>query len=191
MTNWTRTVRFCGVIAMTLLVSTTTYAQTDTSKNQCDKNLKTGIKAWELVSFCGKPEKSKIDYIPANAASQYNVFRYILNETICYYQPDKDEIICTPTDKMPVSFYFKNDSLHKIYLDNKSITDIFLKFHQKIVLGDSEKHVKALWGEPNEISQQTLSIPTLEQTWNYSNKQVVITDGIVTKIKKDFNDKTK
>lgn len=170
----------CFILLLTMIATT----QAAVTQKKCTQNLKVGLKAWQLVSYCGKPNDTTVVYKDAEKKQTYNIYQYVLNETICFYNPAQDNIVCSKANALPVKLYFHQNHLHKIDLGHDNVTDLFLKFNQKIVLGDSEEHVRALWGAPKQLTQQSLRIPVLIETWDYSDKHVTITDGVVSSINK-------
>lgn len=168
----------CFILSLMLI----TAAQAASTQNKCTQNLKIGLKAWQLVSYCGKPKNTTSVYKNLGKKQKYTIYQYVLNEMICYYQPAQDNIVCSKANKLLVKLYFNMNYLRKIDLGDENVSDLFLKFNQKIVLGDTSDHVKALWGKPTQLTQQSLAIPQLIETWNYSDKQVIMTDGVVSKL---------
>ena len=172
------------ILCLTLSLTMIATAQAAVTQKKCTQNLKVGLKAWQLVAYCGKPHDTATAYKDAKTKKEYNIYQYVLNETICFYNPAQDKIVCSKANALPVKLYFHENYLHKIDLGRDNVTDLFLKFNQKIVLGDSEEHVRTLWGAPKQLTQQSLRIPVLTETWDYSDKHVTITDGVVSRIDK-------
>ncbi|MAZ38807.1 MAG: hypothetical protein CMF49_01710 [Legionellales bacterium] len=158
-----------------------TYAGTN-QKSNCINKINSGSQAWQVIKYCGKPLETKISIQSATKNKQYLIYEYALNEPICYTQPEQPQVVCNAKASGKVKFYFYNNQLEKAELQNKNINDVFLRYNQKIVLGDTEKDVISLWGQPNMTEKKSLNLPVNVEVWQYQSFEIILINGVVSKI---------
>jgi len=169
------------IVIFSVGIATSLWAEKHSTKD-CLNKVKPGTKAWQVIQYCGKPPKVAYEQKKTDKPKIYQVYQYPISETICYTMPKQVNVICDAGEKGNVSFYFDNNILKQIKINNKKISDLFLKFNQKIVLGDTDKHLFSLWKKPEKRMQKKLMIPTIIEHWQYKNVSFILTNGVVTEI---------
>lgn len=154
------------------------------AKTACFSQIKNGDKAWQVVAHCGKP-LSTMETKKTTPTKQYQIFTYSAQEPLCYTTFENPAIICESHKNTSVVFYFNKDILTKMQLKNIDVNHLFLRYHQKIVLGDTISHLTALWGQPLSREEKNLSLPSISEIWSYPDGKIIFENGLV--ISKNIN----
>lgn len=165
------------------------WADTQLPTKRCFAKVTVGEKAWHVIEACGKPSVASFDVQPTTIARHYDIYEYTVSEPICYTTAQSAQVICDKEEGIPIRFYFNHDRLHNIELGNAQINNLFLTFNQHVVLGDSQKMLLNLWGEPKSKTRKKLSLPDLEERWQYNEGVIIFMNGVVTQLIAKYTDR--
>lgn len=168
-------------IGLMLPILSLTATPNPASSKVCFHKVTMSEKEWHVIEVCGKPITASFDIQPAKS-HHYDVYEYTVNEPVCYTTVQSPQVICDKDENVPVRFYFHNDQLHNIEYNGAQVNNLFLTFNQHVVLGDSEKMLLNLWGEPAQKSRKKLTLPNLEERWQYNEGTIIFINGLVTQL---------